>query len=116
MRFPFGQRVRDNPSFFLSVISDMASCCYSILKTKNEGIALGFQDASGPFPYEAAQWLCGHAFIVKLSSHRAIYKCLLRPLKTCKAELQRKLPNSTILLLQPITEPALHREFDLILD
>uniref|UniRef100_A0A4W3JXA5 Telomerase reverse transcriptase n=1 Tax=Callorhinchus milii TaxID=7868 RepID=A0A4W3JXA5_CALMI len=91
MRFPFGQRVRDNPSFFLSVISDMASCCYSILKTKNEGIALGFQDASGPFPYEAAQWLCGHAFIVKLSSHRAIYKCLLRPLKTCKYSMSVKI-------------------------
>ncbi|XP_078056860.1 telomerase reverse transcriptase [Mustelus asterias] len=116
LRLPFGRGVKDNPSFFLEVVSDMVACCYSILKAKNRGISLGSKDASGPFPYEAAHWLCCCAFTVKLSNHRAIYKCLLAPLRTCRAKLQRILPGSTVRLLQSITEPALHRDFTVILD
>ncbi|XP_067911308.1 telomerase reverse transcriptase isoform X2 [Heterodontus francisci] len=116
LRLPFGQRVRDNPSFFLEVISDMTVCCYSILKAKNRGISLGSKDASGPFPYEAAQWLCCRAFTVKLSNHKAVYKCLLGPLRTCRTKLQRVLQRSTVLQLQSVTEPALHQDFAVILD
>ncbi|XP_078395617.1 telomerase reverse transcriptase [Cetorhinus maximus] len=116
LRLPFGQGVRDNPSFFLEVISDMVACCYSILKAKNRGISLGFKDASGPFPYEAAHWLCCRAFTVKLSNHKAIYKCLLGPMRTCRAKLQRILPGSTVQLLQSAMDPALHRDFAVILD
>ncbi|XP_067413510.1 telomerase reverse transcriptase isoform X2 [Emydura macquarii macquarii] len=36
-QLPFNQQVRNNPCFFLRIISDTASCCYSILKTKNAG-------------------------------------------------------------------------------
>ncbi|GCC38545.1 hypothetical protein chiPu_0017060 [Chiloscyllium punctatum] len=116
LRLPFGQRVRDNPSFFLEVISDIAVCCYSILKAKNRGISLGFRDAAGPFPYEAAHWLCYQAFTVKLSNHKAVYKCLLRPLRSCRAKLQQILPPDTVQLLQSITHPALHQDFAAILD
>ncbi|XP_072366047.1 telomerase reverse transcriptase isoform X1 [Scyliorhinus torazame] len=116
LRLPFGRGVRDNPSFFLGVVSDMVACCYSILKAKNRGILLGYKDASGPFPYEAAHWLCCRAFTVKLSNHKAVYKCLLGPLRTCRAKLQRILPDSTVQLLQSIIEPALHRDFAVILD
>uniref|UniRef100_UPI00398F37AC telomerase reverse transcriptase n=1 Tax=Pristiophorus japonicus TaxID=55135 RepID=UPI00398F37AC len=116
LQLPFGQRIRDNPSFFLDVIADTVDCCYSILKAKNRGISLGSKDASGPFPYEAARWLCCRAFIVKLSNHKAVYKCLLGPLKTCRAKLQRILPRPTVLLLQSITESALHQDFAVILD
>ncbi|XP_058536166.1 telomerase reverse transcriptase isoform X3 [Ochotona princeps] len=35
LRLPFNQQVRSNPSFFLRVISDTASCCHSILQAKN---------------------------------------------------------------------------------
>uniref|UniRef100_A0A8C9FI59 Telomerase reverse transcriptase n=1 Tax=Pavo cristatus TaxID=9049 RepID=A0A8C9FI59_PAVCR len=84
LQLPFNQKVRNNPYFFLRIISDTASCCYFILKAKNPGVSLGSKDASGMFPFEAAEWLCYHAFIVKLSNHKVIYKCLLKPLKVCK--------------------------------
>uniref|UniRef100_A0A669P3Q5 Telomerase reverse transcriptase n=1 Tax=Phasianus colchicus TaxID=9054 RepID=A0A669P3Q5_PHACC len=84
LQLPFNQKVRNNPYFFLRIISDTASCCYFILKAKNPGISLGSKDASGMFPFEAAEWLCYHAFTVKLSNHKVIYKCLLKPLKVCK--------------------------------
>ncbi|XP_037655297.1 telomerase reverse transcriptase isoform X2 [Choloepus didactylus] len=73
LQLPFDQRVGKNPSFFLRVISDTASRCYSILKAKNAGTSLGAKGASGPFPSEAAHWLCCHAFLLKLARHRATY-------------------------------------------
>ncbi|XP_075068775.1 telomerase reverse transcriptase isoform X2 [Mixophyes fleayi] len=42
-QLPFNQSVRNNPSFFLTVISDMAPCLYTILKAKNRAPA-GKQD------------------------------------------------------------------------
>ncbi|XP_059801266.1 telomerase reverse transcriptase [Hypanus sabinus] len=116
LRLPFGQRIKDNPSFFLDVIFDIVTCCYTILKAKNRGVSLGSKGACGPFPFEASQWLCCCAFIVKLSSHKAVYKCLLGPLKTCKAKLQKILPHSTLQLLQNVTQPSLHQDFAAILD
>lgn len=38
LQFPFNQPVRKNPSFFLRVIADTASRCYSLLKAKNTGV------------------------------------------------------------------------------
>lgn len=38
LQFPFNQPVRKNPSFFLRVIADTASYCYSLLKAKNTGV------------------------------------------------------------------------------
>uniref|UniRef100_A0A8C9JDS3 Telomerase reverse transcriptase n=1 Tax=Panthera tigris altaica TaxID=74533 RepID=A0A8C9JDS3_PANTA len=75
LQFPFNQPVRKNPSFFLRVIADTASRCYSLLKAKNTG------GASGPFPSEAARWLCLHAFLLKLARHSGTYRCLLGPLR-----------------------------------
>ncbi|XP_043921081.1 telomerase reverse transcriptase [Protopterus annectens] len=116
IRLPFGQGVNNNPSFFLMVISSMAPCCYSIFKAKNRGAVLGTRDASGPFPFEAAQWLCYHAFIVKLSSHKAVYKRLLGPLLTCKLQVQKKLSKEAVELLKSVTLNSLYKEFSLILD
>lgn len=48
------------------------------------GIAEGDKGVRDIFPIQAAEWLCYHAFTVKLSNHRAVYKCLLTPLKVCK--------------------------------
>ncbi|KFZ47663.1 Telomerase reverse transcriptase, partial [Antrostomus carolinensis] len=84
LQLPFNQQVRNNPDFFLRIISETASCCYAILKAKNAGVALGSKGASGMFPFEAAEWLCYHAFTVKLANHKVVYKCLLKPLKICK--------------------------------
>ncbi|KFV57467.1 Telomerase reverse transcriptase, partial [Tyto alba] len=116
LQLPFNQQVRNNPCFFLRIISETASCCYSILKAKNTGIALGNKGASGVFPSEAAEWLCYHAFTVKLSNHKVIYKCLLKPLKICKMQLFRKIPKNTMALLKTVTEPALCQDFKAILD
>ncbi|XP_032905247.1 telomerase reverse transcriptase isoform X1 [Amblyraja radiata] len=116
LRLPFGQKIKDNPSFYLDVISDIAAYCYTILKAKNRGISLGYKDASGPFPFEASQWLCFGAFAIKLSNHKSVYKCLLGPLKTYRAKVQKILPCSTVQMLQNITQPSLHREFAAILD
>uniref|UniRef100_A0A8C3TCS5 Telomerase reverse transcriptase n=1 Tax=Chelydra serpentina TaxID=8475 RepID=A0A8C3TCS5_CHESE len=91
LQLPFNQQVRKNPCFFLRIISDTASCCYSVLKTKNKGIALGTKGASGLFPSEAAEWLCYHAFIIKLTNHKVVYKCLLRSLKICKYRVTLKM-------------------------
>uniref|UniRef100_A0A8C8RKL7 Telomerase reverse transcriptase n=1 Tax=Pelusios castaneus TaxID=367368 RepID=A0A8C8RKL7_9SAUR len=115
-QLPFNQQVRKNPCFFLRIISDTASCCYSIVKAKNSGIALGTKGASGPFPSEAAEWLCYHAFIVKLAKHRVVYKCLLRPLKICELQLFKKIPNPTMQLLKTVTEPSLCKDFKAIMD
>lgn len=116
LRLPFGQKIKDNPSFYLDVISDIAAYCYTILKAKNRGISLGYKDASGPFPFEASQWLCFGAFAIKLSNHKSVYKCLLGPLKTYRAKVQKILPCSTVQMLQNITQPSLHRDFAAILD
>lgn len=45
------------------------------------GVSLGARGAAGPFPSEAAQWLCHQAFLLKLACHPATYKCLLGPLR-----------------------------------
>uniref|UniRef100_A0A8D0GGA9 Telomerase reverse transcriptase n=1 Tax=Sphenodon punctatus TaxID=8508 RepID=A0A8D0GGA9_SPHPU len=116
LQLPFNQQVRNNPCFFLKIISDTTSCCYSVLKTRNAGIALATKGASGFFPYETAQWLCYHAFIFKLSNHKAIYKCLLKPLKICELQLLKKIPKTTMQLLQEATEPSLCNDFKAILD
>ncbi|XP_074841572.1 telomerase reverse transcriptase [Carettochelys insculpta] len=116
LQLPFNQHVRQNPCFFLRMISDTASCCYSILKTKNAGIALGAKGASGLFPSEAAEWLCYHAFISKLTNHKVVYKCLLMPLKICELQLSKKIPKTTMQLLKTVTEPALCKDFKAIMD
>ncbi|XP_043364431.1 telomerase reverse transcriptase isoform X6 [Dermochelys coriacea] len=116
LQLPFNQQVRKNPCFFLRIISDTASCCYSILKTKNTGIALGTKGASGLFPSEAAEWLCYHAFIIKLTNHKVVYKCLLRSLKICELQLFKKIPKATMQLLKTVTEPALCKDFKAIMD
>ncbi|XP_064515561.1 telomerase reverse transcriptase isoform X1 [Pseudopipra pipra] len=116
LQLPFNQQVRKNPYFFLRIISETASCCYGILKAKNAGIALGNKGASDMFPSEAAEWLCYHAFIVKLSNHRVIYKCLLNPLKICNMQLCRKISKDTMALLKTVTEPSLCQDFKAILD
>ncbi|KAM7124532.1 telomerase reverse transcriptase isoform 2-T2 [Ciconia maguari] len=116
LQLPFNQQVRNNPYFFLRIISETASCCYAILKAKNAGIALGNKGASGVFPSEAAEWLCYHAFTVKLANHKVVYKCLLKPLKICKMQLFRKIPKDTMALLKTVTEPSLSQDFKAILD
>ncbi|KAM9228227.1 telomerase reverse transcriptase [Leptosomus discolor] len=116
LQLPFNQQVRNNPCFFLRIISETASCCYSILKAKNAGVALGNKGASGMFPSEAAEWLCYHAFTVKLANHKVVYKCLLKPLKICKMQLFKKIPKDTMALLKTVTEPSLCQDFKAILD
>ncbi|XP_009994832.1 PREDICTED: telomerase reverse transcriptase-like [Chaetura pelagica] len=116
LQLPFNQQVRNNPCFFLRIISETATCCYAILRAKNAGVALGNKGASGLFPSEAAEWLCYHAFIVKLANHKVVYKCLLTPLKICKMQLFRKIPKDTMTLLKTVTEPSLCQDFKAILD
>ncbi|XP_007949806.1 telomerase reverse transcriptase [Orycteropus afer afer] len=116
LQLPFSQQVGKNPSFFLRIISDTASRCYSILKAKNAGMSLGAPGAMGPFPSEAARWLCHQAFLLKLAHHRVTYKCLLGTLKTTKMQLGRKIPKVTMALLEAAAAPSLHREFKTILD
>nr|XP_021153496.1 telomerase reverse transcriptase isoform X2 [Columba livia] len=116
LQLPFNQQVRNNPYFFLRIIAETASCCYSILKAKNAGVTLGNKGASGMFPSEAAEWLCYHAFTVKLANHKVVYKCLLKPLKACKMQLFRKIPKDTMALLKTVTEPSLCQDFKAILD
>uniref|UniRef100_A0A8C9UJN0 Telomerase reverse transcriptase n=1 Tax=Spermophilus dauricus TaxID=99837 RepID=A0A8C9UJN0_SPEDA len=61
-----------------------ASSAYSVCRPPlaPPGASLGARGAAGPFPLEAAQWLCHQAFLVKLACHCATYKCLLGPLRT----------------------------------
>ncbi|NXH42678.1 TERT transcriptase, partial [Dicaeum eximium] len=116
LQLPFNQQVRKNPDFFLRIISQTASCCYAILKTVNAGIAEGNKGAAGIFPFQVAEWLCYHAFTVKLSNHEAVYKCLLTSLKFCKRQLIKRIPEDTVALLQAVTEPSLCQDFRAILD
>ncbi|XP_062836888.1 telomerase reverse transcriptase isoform X3 [Anolis carolinensis] len=80
LQLPFDQKIKSNPSFFLGIISQTASCCFCILKTKHSDIPFSAAGISSPLTYKAVQWLCYHAFSVKLAIHRVIYKCLLVPL------------------------------------
>ncbi|XP_063020299.1 telomerase reverse transcriptase isoform X1 [Melospiza melodia melodia] len=116
LQLPFSQQVRKNPDFFLRIISQTASCCYAILKTVNAGVAKDSKDVSGIFPIQVAEWLCYHAFTVKLLNHEAVYKCLLTSLKVCKRRLIRRIPEDTVALLQAVTEPSLCQDFKAILD
>ncbi|XP_068932525.1 telomerase reverse transcriptase isoform X2 [Petaurus breviceps papuanus] len=116
LKLPFNQQVRKNPGFFLSIISDIASCCYSILKAKNPGATLGARGASGPFPFEAARWLCYQAFLIKLTNHRIVYRSLLGTLKINRLQLLRKIPKSTIEMLRTASDPSFSRDFKMILD
>ncbi|XP_040833310.1 telomerase reverse transcriptase isoform X1 [Ochotona curzoniae] len=116
LRLPFNQQVCSNPSFFLRVISDTASCCHSILQAKNPGMLLGARGASGPFPLEAARWLCYHAFLQWLGRHKASYKCLLPALRTAQAQLRQKLPKATLSALEAAAAPALTTDIKAILD
>ncbi|XP_064561717.1 telomerase reverse transcriptase isoform X2 [Zonotrichia leucophrys gambelii] len=116
LQLPFSQQVRKNPDFFLRIISQTASCCYAILKTVNAGIAKDNKGVSGIFPIQVAEWLCYHAFTVKLLNHEAVYKCLLTSLKVCKRRLIKTIPEDTVALLQAVTEPSLCQDFKAILD
>ncbi|VTJ84512.1 Hypothetical predicted protein [Marmota monax] len=116
LQLPFSQQVRKNPRFFLRIVSDTASCCYSILRARNSGVSLGARGAAGPFPFEAAQWLCHQAFLVKLACHCATYKCLLGPLRTAQTQLCQKLPEATLAALKAAADPALTTDFKTILD
>ncbi|XP_018424735.1 PREDICTED: telomerase reverse transcriptase [Nanorana parkeri] len=116
LKLPFNQRVKNNPSFFLTVISEMAPCLYTIFKAKNKGFALKRKDAAVPFPFESAQWLCYHAFITKLSKHKALYKCLLGSLQYCKIQVTAKLREETTSLLRAVTHSSLHIDFTCIGD
>ncbi|XP_021114239.1 telomerase reverse transcriptase isoform X3 [Heterocephalus glaber] len=116
LQLPFHQPVRKNAPFFLRIISDSASRCYSILKAKNAGVSLGTKGATGPFPSEAARWLCHQAFLLKLGHHRATYKCLLGPLRTAQTQLRGKLPKVTMAALEAAADPALTMDFKTILD
>uniref|UniRef100_A0A8C2M0A0 Telomerase reverse transcriptase n=1 Tax=Cricetulus griseus TaxID=10029 RepID=A0A8C2M0A0_CRIGR len=116
LQLPFDQHVRKNPAFFLSIISNIASCCYSILKVKNAGMTLKAKGASGSFPPEAARWLCYRAFLLKLAGHSVTYKCLLGPLRTAQNQLCRKLPRATMAILEAAADPALSTDFQTILD
>ncbi|XP_076965524.1 telomerase reverse transcriptase isoform X2 [Callospermophilus lateralis] len=116
LQLPFSQQVRKNPRFFLRIVSDTASCCYSILRARNSGASLGARGAAGPFPFEAAQWLCHQAFLVKLACHCATYKCLLGPLRTAQTQLCQKLPEATLAALKAAADPALTTDFKTVLD
>ncbi|XP_053449439.1 telomerase reverse transcriptase isoform X2 [Nycticebus coucang] len=116
LQLPFSQQVRKNPVFFLQIISDTASCCYSILKAKNTGMSLGGKGASGLLPSEAVQWLCQQAFLRKLAHHRITYKCLLGALRTAQEQVQEKLPEATLATLEVTADPALTMDFTTILD
>ncbi|XP_058033295.1 telomerase reverse transcriptase isoform X2 [Ahaetulla prasina] len=76
LQLPFHHHIKNNPRFFLTIISDSASCSFSVLKAKNAG-------SSVPLSYKAVQWLSYHAFSTKLANHKVIYKCLLGPLRQC---------------------------------
>uniref|UniRef100_A0A2K5V6I8 Telomerase reverse transcriptase n=1 Tax=Macaca fascicularis TaxID=9541 RepID=A0A2K5V6I8_MACFA len=116
LQLPFHQQVWKNPAFFLRVISDTASLCYSILKAKNAGMSLGAKGAAGPLPSEAVQWLCHQAFLLKLTQHRVTYVPLLGSLRTAQTQLSRKLPGTTLAALEAAANPALPSDFKTILD
>ncbi|KAL1783552.1 telomerase reverse transcriptase [Sigmodon hispidus] len=116
LQLPFGQHVRKNPAFFLGIIANTASCCYSILKVKNAGMKLRTKGTSGSFPPEAARWLCYQAFLLKLADHSVIYKCLLGPLRSAQKQLCQKLSGTTMAILEAAADPALSTDFQTILD
>ncbi|XP_026645852.1 telomerase reverse transcriptase-like [Microtus ochrogaster] len=116
LQLPFDQHVRKNPVFFLGMITSTVSCCYSVLKVKNTGVTLGANGASGLFPLEAAHWLCYQAFLIKLTGHSAVYRCLLGPLMATQKQLCRKLPAATMASLRAAADPALSTDFETILD
>ncbi|XP_045855832.1 telomerase reverse transcriptase isoform X2 [Meles meles] len=116
LQFPFGQPVRKNPAFFLRVISDTASRCYSLLKARNTGMSLGAKGASGLFPSEAVRWLCVHAFLFKLARHSGTYRCLLGALQAAQGHLCRRLPRATLAALEAAADPSLTADFKTILD
>ncbi|GAB1298361.1 Telomerase reverse transcriptase [Apodemus speciosus] len=116
IQLPFDQHVRKNLKFFLGIISNQASCCYTILKVKNPGMTLKAKGTSGSFPPEATHWLCYRAFLLKLAAHSVIYKCLLGPLRTAQKQLCRKLPEATMTILKAAADPALSTDFQTILD
>ncbi|XP_073405966.1 telomerase reverse transcriptase isoform X2 [Dendrobates tinctorius] len=115
-QLPFDQSIKNNPLFFLGVISDMAACFYAILKEKNKDFILGTKNASGPFPFESAQWLNCHAFLTKLSNHKSLYKTLLVHLCHCKRQLSRMLSKETIGILKEVTDASFHKDFSTIMD
>ncbi|XP_055453965.1 telomerase reverse transcriptase isoform X3 [Psammomys obesus] len=116
LQLPFDQRVKKNPTFFLGIISNIASCGYSILKVKNAGMTLKAKGASGSFPPKAVRWLCYQAFLRKLAAHSVIYKCLLGPLRTAQKQLCRKLRKATMAILEAAADPAVSTDFRTILD
>uniref|UniRef100_A0A9L0JX24 Telomerase reverse transcriptase n=1 Tax=Equus asinus TaxID=9793 RepID=A0A9L0JX24_EQUAS len=116
LQLPFNQPVRNNPSFFLRLVSDTASRCYALLKAKNAGTPLGAKGASGPFPLEAARWLCLHAFLLKLARHSVTYRRLLGALRAAQVQLCRQLPRATLAALEAAAHPALTADFKAILD
>ncbi|XP_077125496.1 telomerase reverse transcriptase isoform X3 [Ranitomeya variabilis] len=115
-QLPFDQSIKNNPLFFLTIISDMAACFYVILKEKNKDFILGTKNASGPFPFESAQWLNCHAFLTKLSNHKSLYKTLLFPLCHCKRQLSRMLSKETVGVLKEVTDASFHKDFSTIMD
>ncbi|KAG8512384.1 Telomerase reverse transcriptase [Galemys pyrenaicus] len=116
LQLPFAQRVGKNRAFFLRVIADTASRCYSLLRAKNAGLFVQSEGAACPFPAEAVRWLCFHAFLRKLGQHRVTYRSLLGALHVAQAQLCRQLPTATLATLEAAADPALTTDFSTILD
>ncbi|KAJ7338380.1 hypothetical protein JRQ81_011687 [Phrynocephalus forsythii] len=116
LQLPFNQKIKNNPNFFLKIISDTASCCFSILKAKNPDISFPPTGTSAVLTYKAVQWLTYRAFRIKLKNHKVIYKCLLAPLIRGEERLIRRFPNTTAQFLTEVTEPSLCEDFKAILD
>ncbi|XP_010855438.1 PREDICTED: telomerase reverse transcriptase [Bison bison bison] len=85
------------------------------------GASLGARGAAGLFPSEAAQWLCLHAFLLKLARHRVTYSRLLGALRTggcgrAQGGLFGQVGGSTRAALEAAADPALTADFKTILD
>uniref|UniRef100_A0A8C2Z256 Telomerase reverse transcriptase n=1 Tax=Cyclopterus lumpus TaxID=8103 RepID=A0A8C2Z256_CYCLU len=74
---PFGQTVAKNPDYFLQMILDMADYANQLIRLSNKGQVLGSQTQGGVVQYEAVELLFCLSFLLVLSRHRFLYKCLL---------------------------------------
>uniref|UniRef100_UPI00358E34BD telomerase reverse transcriptase n=1 Tax=Myxine glutinosa TaxID=7769 RepID=UPI00358E34BD len=114
-QLPGHQHISKNPRFFLDVVTDSANCCWDMVQMRNRG-QFHEVDTHGLLRAEIFDWLCSHAFTTKLSKHHPMYTPILRALSQAQRQAEQLLAPGLRLLLDSITQPALHKDFSLLLD
>ncbi|XP_067111466.1 telomerase reverse transcriptase [Osmerus mordax] len=108
---PFGQKVSQNPVYFLHLIWNMAEYTNQLIRLCNRGVTLGSKAQTGCLQYEAVELIYCLSFSLVLSRYRPLYRDLLTALHSRKKRLERNLGDLRLLRVRQAATPKTPPDF-----